>query len=530
MRIASRIVLVGSILLSGMLPRIASSDEYEADFRDGRFDRDTLVPIGFQSLYGLQLLKPEPRGLRIVIPHHQSKNKPAVGFLPMLKVHGDFELSASYELLSVDPPQAGAGAGADLYILAEKSLHSASFRRCVTCEGEDAFFVHVTARDKNGKRRPQYRYFPAETKNGLMRLRRIGTTLQFLVAEGDGKECRKVHEADFGADTIGLVRIQTTTDGSPTTTETRWGHLAIRGDQLERVQIPLYQNRPAPDSALGTDPRRPLCLIDADGGNLRQLPFTKEYTTCGSPDWSRDGTKIAFDAWRTTKGESYVSAQIFVANADGSDPQHLGPGAMPSFSPNGKQIAFSCYDPRGVWTMNIDGSDRKLIDAVGWSARWCPNSNKIAYTVHDEGKANICVLDLAKEEQTLLLTGEHRRYAGIQINFDWSRDGKQIAFLGHAAENEHELVIVSVRGSKHGFKIRLRENTRLDLSWSPDGKTLLYPFPDRSAGGLQIYQLQIDSDEPPTRLEGQPQVRNNLSSAWSPDGKTILFVSGPAPK
>ena len=254
MRIVSRIVLVGSILLSGALFRVASGDEYEADFRGRQFDRDTLVPIGFQSLYGLRLLKPEPCGLRIIIPHHQGKNKPGVGFLPTLKVHGDFEVSASYELLSVDPPKAGAGAGADLYILAEKSLHAASFRRCVSPAGEDAFFVHVTTRDKNGKRRPQYHYFPAEGKNGLMSLRRTGTTLQFLVTEGDGDECRKIHEADFGADTVGLVRIQTTTDGSPTTTETRWGHLAIRGDQIERVQIPLYQNSPAPDSALGTAP------------------------------------------------------------------------------------------------------------------------------------------------------------------------------------------------------------------------------------------------------------------------------------
>jgi regulation of enolase protein 1 (concanavalin A-like superfamily) len=188
-------------------------------------------------------LKPESRGLRITVPHHQGDKKPSVGFQPLLKIHGDFEIAASYELLSIDPPKAGAGAGANLYILAEATLHAASFRRCVTPDGDDAFFVHVSTRDQSGKRRPQYNYFPAETKSGRLCLKRTGSTLQFLVVEGEGDKRRKLHEVEFGAGTIGLLRVETTTGGSRTTAENLWKDFTIQATRLEPVDIPVFHNR-----------------------------------------------------------------------------------------------------------------------------------------------------------------------------------------------------------------------------------------------------------------------------------------------
>jgi len=216
---------------------------YRTDFRHKQFDHSTLVPFGFKTLYGLQLLKPEPRGLRIAIPNHQGAGKPSIGFLPLRKIHGDFEIAASYELLPTEPPKTGAGAGANLYILAEETFHSASFRRCVTPDGDDAFFVHVSTRNKKGKLRPQYNYFPAETKSGRLCLKRTGSTLQFLVVEGEGDKRRKLHEVEFGTSTIGLLRVATTTDGSPTTTENLWKDFSIQATRLEPVDIPVYRNR-----------------------------------------------------------------------------------------------------------------------------------------------------------------------------------------------------------------------------------------------------------------------------------------------
>jgi len=228
---------------------------YRTDFRQKQFDHSALAPFGYNTLYGLRLLKPELGGLRITIPNHQGHTKPSMGFLPLRKIHGDFEIAASYELLSVEHPKTGAGAGAGLYILAEGTLHAASFRRCVSQDGDDVFFVHVSTRNKKGKRRPQYKYFPAKTKSGKLCLNRTGSTLQFFAVEGDGDERRKLHEVEFGASTIGLVRVGTTTDGSPTTTDTLWKDFSIQATGLEPVDIPLYGNRQPSNCSLTSSER-----------------------------------------------------------------------------------------------------------------------------------------------------------------------------------------------------------------------------------------------------------------------------------
>ena len=55
--------------------------QYASDFRDGKFDRDRIVPVGSLSLYSWTLLKREPRGLRITIPWHQGKQKQTLGYV-----------------------------------------------------------------------------------------------------------------------------------------------------------------------------------------------------------------------------------------------------------------------------------------------------------------------------------------------------------------------------------------------------------------------------------------------------------------
>ena len=61
----------------------------------------------------------------------------------------------------------------------------------------------------------------------------------------------------------------------------------------------------------------------------------------GSPSWSSDGGRIAFDSLRDGNGE------IYVMNADGSGQTRLtdDPGfdGSPSWSPDGSRIAFQSF-------------------------------------------------------------------------------------------------------------------------------------------------------------------------------------------
>ncbi len=131
-----------------------------------------------------------------------------------------------------------------------------------------------------------------------------------------------------------------------------------------------------------------LLIMDANGVELEYLEPPPEYSSCGSPRWSRDGSKIVYDAWRTWCGEDYDLSHVIIVNPDGTSLKDLGRGALPAVSPDGKKITFCQYDDnRGVWIMNIDGSEKKLIDANGWCSDWTSNNDEIVYTSFEDNGA-----------------------------------------------------------------------------------------------------------------------------------------------
>jgi len=116
-------------------------------------------------------------------------------------------------------------------------------------------------------------------------------------------------------------------------------------------------------------------VMDADGGNAH--PLTSEDTPHDQvPDWSPDGSKIAFHAG------GFGDGGIWVMNADGGNKHQLtgcvagDPSPCPqgdswgtAWSPDGTQIAFlRDYGPLGindrpVYVMNVDGSNQHRVTA-----------------------------------------------------------------------------------------------------------------------------------------------------------------------
>lgn len=277
-------------------------------------------------------------------------------------------------------------------------------------------------------------------------------------------------------------------------------------------------------------------VLDADGGNPRALVNHPEFIQQGSPEWSADGSKIAFDAYRPVLGETWSTCHLLTCQADGKELKDLGRGAMPSWSPDGKRLTFSSYeDPRGVMIANADGTGRELLDEGGWGAQWCPQENKIAYTKHISGDGNaytasICVRDMTtKESRTVLDDGYRQVYWGMA----WSPDGRWIAFKGVTQKNQFELVVVSADGQKKDLRVlatqgmggvkRIMEN----VSWSPDSKQVFTGLVVEGNAATQLFAVDIDGKSPPKLLPKQAKDQSCRAVACSPDGKHILVSTRP---
>jgi Tol biopolymer transport system component len=251
------------------------------------------------------------------------------------------------------------------------------------------------------------------------------------------------------------------------------------------------------------------------------------------------GSKIAFTRLCEIAGCSESvedqQAEIWVMNGDGSDPRQLTHnttfdlGAV--WSPNGKTVAFygAQFDPitekqvgsPHVYLINADGSDQRLLtDHPGRWPSFSPDGKKIAF---DSGgqSSNIFVANTDGTDLHPLTTDKSAR----NIRPDWSPDGQQIAYSSQRDNGHDEIYVMNADGSD---QTRLT-NTDISVSniapaWSPNGKKLLFQSnrdlnPDGTPNE-EIYVMNADGSDQTnlTNYAGRDE-----DPAWSPSGLQITF-------
>lgn len=138
-------------------------------------------------------------------------------------------------------------------------------------------------------------------------------------------------------------------------------------------------------------------VVDADGGDVRVLAQTVGDDR--RPDWSPDGSRVVFDTYAT----------IWVASVNEGEAQPLtsgvtllqGPAHDAAWSPDGRLIAFTRYDPGSIngllpyahlWVVRPDGTGERRVNppfrnrVFELDPSWSPDGNSIAYTDVERGR------------------------------------------------------------------------------------------------------------------------------------------------
>ena len=178
-------------------------------------------------------------------------------------------------------------------------------------------------------------------------------------------------------------------------------------------------------------------VMDRDGANIQKLTIGKQDAT---PEWSPDGTRIAFARRELTFGSDY---EIWVMDRDGRNQRQLTDNnrwdTEPRWSPDGTKIAFQAHievyqggptstrlDDSEIYVVQVeDGGVRQLTDNdyEDYDPVWSPDGTKIAFTRYRDGDYDIFVMD-ADGSNELQLTDDHLH----NRHPEWSPDGTRLAF------------------------------------------------------------------------------------------------------
>jgi hypothetical protein len=234
--------LVAAAILSGLCALSSlSAEEIGQDFRGKPYDPELFRPTGPGANTSIGF---DSQGLRIVLPREHGM-KPAVGIVLNTGVKGDFEITMEFEVVEVEKPQVGNGAGPTIWItMVSPTNEAATTGWHRQPDDKSVFFWHRASTPIGEERVHHGGSNPTEHRSGKLRLARSGAILAYLVAEGQSDSFREIDQFELGENDVDTVRFAADNGGSPTLVDVRIQAVKIIADALgEPTPLPPPSSR-----------------------------------------------------------------------------------------------------------------------------------------------------------------------------------------------------------------------------------------------------------------------------------------------
>ncbi|MGP8243045.1 MAG: winged helix-turn-helix domain-containing protein [Bryobacteraceae bacterium] len=267
---------------------------------------------------------------------------------------------------------------------------------------------------------------------------------------------------------------------------------------------------------------------------MEAIPLTTYLGSELQPSFSPDGKQVAF----TWNGEAQAAFHVYAIPVNGGAARQLtrgiGSDYGPVWSPDGKRIAFlrkPSEQTSEVRMVDVDGNNEVLIATLGaantehpisWmrDSRWAVVSSRIA----GDGPPSLFLISA--------VTGERRRLTApaVQSEGDFSPaispDGRHLAFLRWTNSSWQDAFLLTLSSDMVPVEdpVRLTDLHRIvdALTWSADGRELFLSSATTLAGARFLFRVKasrrrVNDGVTDTGIEG-------LDPAVSPDGSMLAYA------